>query len=199
MSKVFVYCLATCAMVFLSGCIYYTPRALRSQVYGAKVENKLVKVTARELTKPDLDFYFKQNLNSNRVRAIQVNIFNQASTPLMLDGQSIDLELEDIEQVTSKLHYNTVGRVILWSVPGIFYWPLFIGAAADGYNCWLQNKRINEDIEQKILTNHSKITIRPYASVNKVMFVREANFYNNFTLCFNKKDSKEQIDLFVNI
>lgn len=199
MSKIFTQVLALLSMALFSGCVYYTPRALRSQVYGAKVENKLVKVTARELAKADLDFYFKHNLNNNRIKAIQVNIFNQTAAPLMLDGRSIDLELEDMDIVSSKLHYNTVGRVILWSIPGIWMWPFFIGAAADGYNCWIQNKRINEDLEQKILTNNSRLTIRPYASVSKVMFVREANYYNNFTLSFTKKDSKETIDLVVNI
>ncbi len=199
MSKMFSYVLALLGMLTLSGCVYYTPRALRAQVYGAKVENKLVKVTARELTKPDLDFYFKHNLNSNRIRAVQVNIFNQTAAPILLDGRTIDLELEDIDIVATKLHYNTVGRVILWSIPGIWIWPFFLGAVADGYNCWWQNKRINEDIDQKILTNNSKVTIRPYASINKVMFIREANYYNNFTLSFTKKDSKETIDLTVNI
>lgn len=199
MFKRFTFALGLLSTIFISGCVYYTPRALRSQVYGAKVENKLVKVTARELTKPDFDFYFKHNLNTNRIKALQVNIFNQTSSPLMLDGGSIDLELEEIDLISSKLHYNTIGRVILWSLPGIFIWPFFIGAVADGYNCWLQNKRIDEDIEQKILTNNSKLTIRPYASVSKVMFVREVNFYNNFTLSVRKKDSLETIDLFVNV
>ena len=199
MSKLFAPLIGLLSVLFLGGCIYYTPKALRAQVYGAKVENKLVKVTARELTKPDLDFYFKHNLNSNRIRAVQVNIFNQAAQPLSLDGRNIDLELEDLGVVTPKLHYNTVGRVILWSLPGIFYWPFFLGAVADGYNCWLQNRRVNEDLEQKILTNNSKITIRPYASVNRVMFIREANYYNNFTLTFMKKDSKDPIELLINI
>lgn len=199
MSKLFASLTALISLLFLSGCVYYTPRALRAQVYGTKVENKLVKVTARELSKQDLDFYFKHNLNSNRIRAVQVNIFNQSAQPLALDGHSIDLELEDIGIVSPKVHYNTVGRVILWSLPGIFYWPFLLGAVADGYNCWIQNRRINEDIEQKILTNNSKITIRPYASVNKVMFIREANYYNNFTLVFARKDTKETIELLVNI
>lgn len=199
MSKVFVYCLASSVLFFLSGCIYYTPRTLRAQIHGTKAENKSIKVSAKELTKQDLDFYFKQNLNSNRIRAIQVNIFNQSQTPLMLEGQSIDLELEDFDFVRNKLHYNTLGRVILWSIPGILVWPFFVLAAADGYNCWIQNGRIDEDIEHKIITNHSKITIRPYATVNKIMFVRESNFYNSFTLCFNKKESKEQIELFITI
>lgn len=199
MSKMFTYVLTLFSIFSLSGCVYYTPRALRAQAYGAKIENKLVKVTARELTKPDLDFYFKHNLNSNRIRAVQVNVFNQTATPILLDGRSIDLELEDIDIVATKLYYNTVGRVILWSIPGIWIWPFFLGAVADGYNCWWQNKRINEDVDQKILTNNSKITIRPYASINKVMFIREANYYNNFTLSFTKKDSKETIDLTVNI
>lgn len=199
MSKLFAPLIGLLSILFLSSCVYYTPRALRAQVYGAKVENKLIKVTARELTKSDLDFYFKHNLNSNRIRAVQVNIFNQSAQPLSLDGRSIDLELEDLSIVTTKLHYNTVGRVILWSLPGIFYWPFFLGSIADGYNCWLQNRRVNEDIEQKILTNNSKLTIRPYASVNKVMFIREANYYNNFTLSFTKKDAKDPIELFINI
>ena len=199
MSKTFSYVLAVLSMLFLSGCVYYTPRALRAQVYGAKVENKLVKVTARELTKSDLDFYFKYNLNASRIRAVQVNIFNQTASPILLDGRTIDLELEELDTVAPKLHYNTVGRVILWSIPGIFYWPFLIGSVADGYNCWWQNKRIDEDIDQKILTNNSKITVRAYASINKVMFIREANYYNNFTLSFTKKDSKETIDLTINI
>ncbi|MBM3886498.1 hypothetical protein FJ364_01085 [Candidatus Dependentiae bacterium] len=199
MLKVFKYFLATCALFFLNGCVYYVPRALRSQVYGSKVENKLVKVTARELNKADLDFYFKQNLNSNRMHAIQVNIFNQTATPLFLEGHSIDLELEETETIANLLHYNTIGHVILWSIPGIFYWPFFIGATADGYNCLVQNKRINEDLEQKILTNHTRLTIRPHASVNKVMFVRDANYYNNFTLSFARKDTKEIIDVSINI
>ncbi len=199
MLKVFGYILATCALFFLNGCIYYTPRALRSQVYGAKVENKLVKVTAKELNKTDLDFYFKQNLNSNRIHAVQVNIFNQTATPLTLDGNSIDLELENLEAVAKLLHYNTIGRVILWCIPAPFWWYTLYGAAADGVNCVMQNKRINEDIEQKILTNNSKLTIRPHASVNKVMFIRESNYYNNFTLSFIRKDSKEVIDLSINV
>lgn len=199
MLKTFTYVLALLSVCFLSGCVYYTPRALRAQVYGAKVENKLVKVTARELSKTDLDFYFKHNLNSNRIRAVQINIFNQTATPIFLDGRTIDLELEDVDLITSKLHFNTVGRVIIESIPCIFLWQLLFLPIADGYNCWWQNKRINEDIDQKILTNNSKLTIRPYASINKVMFIREANYYNNFTLSFVKKDTKETIDLTINI
>lgn len=199
MLKKLSYGLLFVCTMFLSGCLYYTPKALRSQVYGAKVENKLVKVTARELTKQDLDFYFKHNLNSNKLRAVQVNIFNQTPSALVLDGGTIDLELEGAELIASKLYYNTLGRIILWSLPAIFEWPFFFGAIADGYNCHIQNKRIEEDVEQKILTNDTRLTIRPYASVSKIMFIKEANYYSSFTLTFEKKDAKESIDLFINV
>ena len=199
MSKLFTYLLASCTLFLVSGCIYYTPRTLRSQVYGSKVEDKLVKITARELTKADFDFYFKQNLNTNRMRAIQVNIYNQTASPLLLDGNSIDLELEEAKTISRLLHYNTVGRIILWSIPGIWFWPSFVAAAGDGYNCFMQNKRIDEDIDQKIITNRSRITIRPHSSINKVMFVWEANYYNSFTCSFVRKDSKEIIDISVTV
>ncbi len=193
------YSLFIFTLLSTSGCLYYTARSLRTQVYGCKVENKLIKVTARELAKNDLDFYFKTNLNKAKVRAIQVNIFNQGAQAIVLDGRSIDLELEDAENIASKIYYNVPIRVILWVVPAIFWWPFLFPAAADGYNAWVQNKRIAEDIDQKTLNNHSKITIRPYSTISRVMFVRENNYYNNFTLSFTKKEDKETVDLFVNV
>jgi hypothetical protein len=81
--------------------------------------------------------------------------------------------------VATRVHTNTVGRAVGYSVAGLFIWPFIIPAIVDGIGSAEANEQLDADFAQKALRSQ---TVKPHATANGVIFVSCDDDCDDFTL-----------------
>lgn len=181
-----------------SGCAKYKAHKLAEPIGIAHQKNN-VQITAEALSNADCHHYFSRKAVSKGYQPIQLCIKNASDEPYVLDVKNIDLQVEDRKSVAHALHLNTTGRVVGWGLPGLALWPFFIPAAIEGVKSSDANKKLDNDFNQRVLTDNSRLVIAPGSSMNKVFFVTSENFKNTFNLALKNKHSKESLSFRINV
>lgn len=184
--------LLVAGILLLSGCAKYNAHKLAEPV-GVVHQTNNVEVKAEALTDADCHYYFSRRALSKGYQPIQLCIKNGSNQNYILKANNIDLQIESRKNVARSLQLNTTGRVVGWGLPGLIAWPFFIPAAVEGVKASDANKKLNDDFNQRVLNNDSRIVIAPGSSINKVFFVMAENFKNKFDITLENKRSKESI------
>jgi len=178
----------TCTALFialLSGCASYNAAPLNnlsSDIMRSSYETKTtdVLVTAKAYDKHDCKRYLDRNVIAKGYQPIQLYIQNNSDRSYSFSMNRIDLSYARQEEVASKVHTSTVGRILGYGVPGvIILWPLIIPAIVDGIKSSESNQALDNDFSSKIARDQ---TINPHSHFNKIIFVPVGDFQPSFNV-----------------
>ncbi len=122
-----------------------------------------------------------------------MTINNDTNDVLVLKGSNINLNMEKTDIVAKQLHLNTTKRVLTWGIWALFIWPFIIPAACDGLNSSSANKKLDKDFSERIIDQYSQLVIKPYSSINKVIFLTPSNYRSIFELSLENQTNNESM------
>lgn len=175
----------TLAIALLSGCASYNAAPLNnlsSDVIHSSYEAKSsdVLVTAKVYNKQDCKRYLDRDVISKGYQPIQLYIQNNSDRSYSFSLNRIDLSYARQEEVASKVHTSTVGRILGYGIPGVIVlWPLIIPAVVDGIKSSEANEALDNDFSSKIARDQ---TINPHSHFNKIIFVPVGDFQHSFNI-----------------
>jgi hypothetical protein len=122
---------------------------------------------------------------SRGYQPIQIAFTNNSNKHLMLSLSNFSVPCIPADIVAENLYFNTVNRVVGWSLGALFFWPLIIPAIIEGVESPKANNNLEKDYYSKALTNQ---IVKPYSSVEGLIFVPVNSYYRDFS--YSVTDSK---------
>lgn len=107
-----------------------------------------------------------------------------------MSPQAFSIPLAPAEDVARYVHTNTVGRSLIYGVPGIIIWPLLVPAVADGVGSSQANQKLDADYSSKGV---NETIIQPYTTLNRVVFVPKSEFNGGFRLTLLGKETRNKL------
>ena len=127
---------------------------------------------------------------SEGYRAIQLTIRNNTNDSLYFSPQNFNVPIAPVNEVASKAHTSTAGRVVAWGVGGLIIWPLLIPAVYDGIKSSEANDSLDADYEAKALREH---TIQPQSMFNGVVFIPQKYSYQTIEMFLVNQKTHEKL------
>jgi hypothetical protein len=185
-------------LVTAGGCAKYKQASLTKPI-GDTVEKNKVHACAQELSNTDCRRYFSRNIGKKGYQAVQLCIENKSTNTVVLDASTINLPIENKDHVASRLHIDATPRVVGWGVAGLFIWPFLIPAVVEAVQVPQANRMLDNDFDSRVLDMHSRVSIKPYASLNTVFFVRKENTSDVLQFSLKDVETKTSTNFSVNI
>jgi hypothetical protein len=195
MKKYTVYvtlCSIGFVVLLITGCAKYRPRMM-SYATGSVQEQENIEVATKALNDLECQSYFNRKIVKKGYQPIQVCIKNKTDKTYVLNANNIGLPIEKPKRVARRLHTNTASRVAGWSLGGLFFWPLFIPAIVDGTRSIKANKELDADLNERGIGRSQKIVIAPHSAINKVMFVKTADYRPHYSIDLTSKDDGTKV------
>ena len=118
---------------------------------------------------------------------------------MVLATSSINMPVENRDNIASRAHLDAAQRAIGWGVGGLFCWPFFIPAVVEAVKVPKVNRMLDEDFESRTLDMNSKISIKPHSVLNKVFFVRKENVSDRLQLTLKDSKTKTATNFGINV
>jgi hypothetical protein len=185
-------------LIGLSGCADYKAYRLRHHRDDSvcplpSAENESVGFTYRVFSKRDCLKYLDRNVIAQGYQPVQITIQNNSSHALYFSARTISLVTVESYEVARSVHTNTLGRVLGYGIPGLFFCPfLLIPAIVDGTGSANANNRLDIDFDRKSL--HDQL-IGPFESINGLIFVPIELFSYDFNITMSKSGGSQPIVL----
>lgn len=181
------------SLILLTGCASYSASTLatlsaESAVESPKSPDVLVSWKAFDVT--DCKRYLGRNVISEGYMPLQLTIRNNSTDPVYFNPQNFNIPLASVNEVASKAHTSTAGRVVGWGVGALFIFPLVIPAIYDGIKSSEANDALDADYEAKALREH---VIQPMSTFNGVVFVPQKYSYQNIEMFLVNQKTHEKI------
>ena len=183
MRKIFVL-LSLCSILLFSGCASYNAQSLTSldSVYLKECpEIEGVRIGCKTLSTKECKTYLDRNVISKGFLPIQFTFENFSDQRYFFSSDSLSLPKVNPAIVAETVHTNTLGRIILYSIGG-----LYVPAAVDGYLSWNANKALDQDFQRKAKDH---LVIYPRSLATTLVFVPEAQFSPVFSLSLVEEKS----------
>lgn len=196
--KIKALSLALICLLAISGCAKYSPKPLHQAIGSRTVKND-VGVSANILSDDECFYYFSRHAGKKGYQPVLLTINNDTNDVLLLRGNNINLNMEKTEIAAKQLHLNTAKRVLTWGFWALFIWPFIIPAACDGLNSSTANKQLDKDFSDRVIDQYSQLIIKPYSSVNKVIFLTPSNYRSIFELSLENQTNNESMSFRVRL
>jgi hypothetical protein len=175
--------LVSTTLALLSSCASYKAAPLNSLsselIESAPVEERSpLQVAAKAFTKDECNRYLGRDVIAKGYQPVQIYIQNETDKSYFFSLNRIDLPHARPEEVATKVHTSTVGRVLGYGIPGlILLWPLLVPAVVDGIKSSDANTALDVDYSCKVARDQ---VINPYSYYNKVLFVPTSDYQASF-------------------
>lgn len=159
------------SLILLTGCASYNASTLSmlpmdNAIHSTQEPEVLVAWKAYD--KKDCEKYLDRNVLSEGYIPVQVTIRNGSSDPMYLSSNNFGVPVSSSNEVASKVHTSTGGRIAAWGIGGLFFFPLMIPAVVDGVKSSNANTSLDADYAAKTLQEH---TIQAHSLFNGVVFI----------------------------
>lgn len=175
-------------LLALPNCARYNPKPLSPHTYSHVKEKEGVEISKRALTEYDCKEYFDRKLLTRGYQPVQVCIKNNSNKTYILDSDKIKLPLEQVKNVSNKLHRDVGWKATKYFIIGGPVW-----AALEGYSSYEVNKKIDDDFKLRTINENDLIKIKPRGVINKVLFVSTENYSNNFDITLTEEKEHKEI------
>lgn len=181
------------ALVLLTGCASYSASTLATLPADTVLESPKasdVLVSWKKFDRIDCKRYLGRDVIAEGYMPIQITIRNNSQDSLYFSPQNFNIPLAAANEVASKAHTNTAGRVIGWGIGSLFLFPLVIPAVYDGLKSSAANDSLDADYEAKALREH---TIHPHSVFNGVVFVPHKYSYQTIEMFLVNQKTNEKV------
>jgi len=172
------------------GCASYkstTLPILQAEFAAYSADQNGVTVSCKAFSQSESKRYLGRNVQAKGYQPIQICIQNETKSYLLLSPQSLSIPLAPPEDVARYVHTNTVGRALIYGVPGLIIWPLLVPAVADGVGSSQANQKLDADYSSKGV---NETVIQPYTTLNRVVFVPRSEWNGAFRLTLLDKETR---------
>lgn len=172
----------------LTGCAKYRATSLKSLTVRSQTKKSSISFSHKVFSASDCRRYLGRNVIRKRYQPIQITFTNNTDQYFTLSKHSLSFDCVSTKEVAKSVRFNTVGRVVGYSILGIFLWPFIIPAIVDGIGSAKANKEIEADFTAKAL---SKMVVEPHSKVSGIVFIpADADLDENFTLTVSDLEHK---------
>jgi hypothetical protein len=95
-----------------------------------------------------------------------------------------------VQEVARKVHTSPDGRMAVWGIGGLIFFPLMIPAVVEGIKSSEANKALDEDYLSKSAKEH---VIEPYTSFTGLIFVSKDHDYRSLEVSLVDQITKEKL------
>jgi hypothetical protein len=171
--------LSAILLVGLTGCAKYHVKGLKTLSKNAHVKQQSISFSYRTFSASDCRKYLGRNMIRKGYQPIQITFINNTDRYFVISKRGLSFDCVRTKAVARSMHFNTTGRVVGYSILGLFIWPFIIPAIVDGIGAAKANKTMDADFTEKAL---SKQVVEPHTTVNGIVFVdADAGFDDEFT------------------
>lgn len=162
------------ALILLTGCASYqasTLSMLDPGITGSTLpsqQNSDVLVSWKVFSKKDCQTYLGRDVLSEGYIPVQLTIHNNSPDSLYLSPNNFNIPLSSATEVANTVHTSTSGRVAVWGVGGLLFFPLLIPAFVDGFKSIQANQALDADYAEKSLKEQ---IIQPRSELNGIVFI----------------------------
>ena len=183
--------LITSTVLALTSCASYSASPLCNpspDLIQIAPRNEGILVISKPFNHLDCNKFLDRDVISEGYQPIQIHIQNYSNESYIFSLNRISLPVARPEEVAEKVHTNTLGRIVGYSVGALFFLPLAIPAIVDGINSSDANDALDNDFVAKAA--HDQI-IFPHSHLNSIIFVPVNAYQNSFTLTLINKESNQ--------
>lgn len=180
------------ASILFSGCASYHAASLNTLQSDTMChsEKKDILIAARTFDKADCKRYLDRDVIAEGYQPVQLYIENKSNQNYFFSVNRISMPCARSEEVAETVHTSTIGRAVGYGVGALFIWPLAIPAIVDGLKSAEANDALDNDYSAKTARDQ-KIT--SHSHFNKLIFVPNNEFQQNFTITLINQDSNKSI------
>jgi hypothetical protein len=171
-------------ILLLPGCARYKAKAVRSLPAATPLEQQTLSFSYHVYNKQDCDTYLDRNVIKKGYQPISITIYNNSSQTVHFCPTNITLPCVPAEEVAHAVHTSSINRAVGYGIPGLFIWPLLVPAIVDTVKSEKANKKLDIDFARKSLRAQ---IIRPYDTINGLIFVDIEQFTENFSIMLENK------------
>jgi hypothetical protein len=174
-------------LLVLTGWDKYSLNSLPVQT--ASFIKEEVIVTAKAYTADESELNLHKDLLSRGYRPIQVSVQNNSSKSFAFSAASVSLRLTNPKDVALKVSTESIPRAIAYKIASTLFWPLFFPSTVDSIKTLKAHQLMKRDFRAKSIKDVDEV-ITPYSTVTRVLFVKEKDFHEKFTVSLIDKDTK---------
>ena len=153
-------------------------------------EDKSIEVHVRALTSDESQMLLGHNLPGKGVLPLHFTIQNNSPYEYSICPDSVDLNHIDSNKVANKIQRSALPRSIAFKVLGFLFWPFMIPGTIDTIHTFHTYKLLKMDYSAKSMKEE---IVPVYSVVNRILFVPEKDFKEEFTVTLIDKDKQEPI------
>jgi hypothetical protein len=183
------------AAIGLSGCAKYKSSSVPYPT-GFSQEAEDIQVVTRKLSDRECITCFDSKTTAKKYDAVQMYVKNNRDKPIVLSANKLDIEIENVKNISKTIYRNTAGRVAGYGIGALFFWPLIIPAAVDGAKSSKANFEVDQDVKVKVLGQNDTEIIQPGAAVNKIFFVPKDKMRKEFNVTLIEQSSLKEIGFY---
>lgn len=141
------------------------------------LEDSRVIVAAKAMTPEDSKRSFGHDLISRGVQPLHLTIQNNTSSEYSLCPSSVDLPRIEPSKIAFKITKSSIPRSIGYKIASFFFWPFMIPGTIDSIRVIAHHQKFKKDLIAKSMRDE---VVAPYSTFNRVLFVPEKEFQQNF-------------------
>lgn len=195
------------SLLFLSAC-FYRKEALSLKTFPpipvsntwSNDKNDLT-LAVHAFTPEESKNYFGVDLLSSGYIPLHFMIRNNGTKSYILRAHYIGLPLTPINKIASLIHEDT--SLFVWGAGSpafLLFWPATIWVATEGYSMYKNNQQISNILEQYSIDQESEeLTIKPYDTIHKFMYIDRVSYLSQFSLKLYSEDDKRLLNFEVDI
>ena len=138
--------------------------------------------------------YFKEYV------PLRLQIKNKSKSTYILNSKNISLEITNVDELKKNIPKVVLSYFIpsaIFTLGGVFFWwqicfPLaLVGGVASVFFGKFHKQKITKRLKGMTLGTYEKVRIRPFCTIDKVVFVKKENYNPRFKLnLFNVQEEK---------
>lgn len=151
-------------------------------------------VTSKAVSKEESNLLLQRDLISKGYQPVQISIQNNTPKTYLIKTDNLSDVKVSSQTLANEVLINSTPRSIALKIASFFFWPLAIPSAIDSIHSMHTYNSIKRDYQAKELRNEQ---VPPYATLNRILFVKSDNYKPPFHIKLIDHHSGEQIEYFV--
>ncbi|MBA3954465.1 hypothetical protein H0X48_04055 [Candidatus Dependentiae bacterium] len=185
-----------CSLLLSVGCARYRATSLPKLMSDCSPaarpsEQQPITFMYKALTPRECKLYLDRDVIKAGYQPLHITIVNNSPRYLYFSQQAISLPCATASEVAQKVHTSTVTRALAYGLPALIVPPLAIPAIVDSAKSAEANRQLDSDFALKTVDD---CIIKPYSSLNGLIFIPCNAFRNNFIITLVDQATGEKLD-----
>jgi hypothetical protein len=184
-------CLSACLVsaILLTGCASYQTTSLSAldpECVRTYPQVEGLSIGCKAYSREDCYHYLDRDVIAKGYQPIQLTFQNRTDKHYVFSVKNLSIPCINPQEVAKTVHTSTVGRIVGYSVGGLFLWPLFIPAVVDGIKSSNANTELDKDFDKKA---KDSFIVAPGAFTKTLIFVPKSQYQPLFDVTLFEEET----------